>query len=71
MGAAIFKPLSAGEFEQAGKDIDELLQGLAKESGSIGSSGSSFAFSSSSRALSRSCSLPVGMNGHHVPVLNP
>jgi PspAB-like protein len=34
VGAAIFKPLSAGEFEQAGKDIDELLQGLAKESGS-------------------------------------
>ena len=30
----IFKPLSAGEFEQAQKDIDELLQGIAKEAGS-------------------------------------
>jgi hypothetical protein len=33
-GAVIFKPLSAGEFEQAERDIDELLQGLAKEAGS-------------------------------------
>ena len=40
-------------------------------SGSIGSSGSSFAFSSSSCALSRSCFSPVGTNGHHVPVLKP
>jgi hypothetical protein len=30
----IFKPLSAGEFEQAERDIDELLQGIAKEAGS-------------------------------------
>jgi hypothetical protein len=33
-GAVIFKPLSAGEFDQAERDIDELLQGLAKEAGS-------------------------------------
>ena len=33
-GAVIFKPLSAGEFGQAERDIDELLQGLAKEAGS-------------------------------------
>jgi len=33
-GAVIFKPLSAGEFEQAERDIDELLQGLSKEAGS-------------------------------------
>ena len=30
----IFKPLSAGDFEQATRDIDELLQGIAKEAGS-------------------------------------
>ena len=40
-------------------------------SGSTGSSGSSFALSSSSRALSRSCSLPDGTNGQNVPVLKP
>ena len=33
-GAVIFKALSAGEFEQATRDIDELLQGIAKEAGS-------------------------------------
>jgi len=33
-GAAIFKPLSAGEFAQAEKDIDELLQGVAQDGGS-------------------------------------
>jgi len=33
-GAAIFKPLSAGEFAQAEKDIDELLQSVAQGSGS-------------------------------------
>jgi hypothetical protein len=32
--AAIFKPLSAGEFEQADKDIEELLQGIAQSGGS-------------------------------------
>ena len=32
--AAIFKPLSAGDFEQVTRDIDELLQGIAKEAGS-------------------------------------
>jgi len=34
VGAAIFKPLSAGEFAQANVDIDELLDGVAKEAGS-------------------------------------
>jgi hypothetical protein len=34
VGAVIFKPLSAGEFAQADVDIEELLQGVAKESGS-------------------------------------
>jgi hypothetical protein len=34
VGAAIFKPLSAGDFEEAARDIDELLQGIAKEAGS-------------------------------------
>jgi hypothetical protein len=34
VGAVIFKPLSAGEFTQADVDIEELLQGVAKESGS-------------------------------------
>jgi hypothetical protein len=33
-GAAIFKPLSAGEFTQADQDIDELLQSVASGSGS-------------------------------------
>ena len=33
-GAVIFKPLSAGDFEQVTRDIDELLQGIAKEAGS-------------------------------------
>jgi hypothetical protein len=33
-GAAIFKPLSAGEFEQADKDIEELLQSVAQSGGS-------------------------------------
>jgi hypothetical protein len=33
-GAAIFKPLSAGEFAQAEKDIDELLQSIAQSGGS-------------------------------------
>ena len=33
-GAAIFKPLSAGEFTQADQDIEELLKGVAQGSGS-------------------------------------
>ena len=34
-GAAIvFKPLSAGEFTQAEKDVEELMQGVASSSGS-------------------------------------
>ena len=33
-GAAIFKPLSAGEFTQAESDIDELLQSVAQAAGS-------------------------------------
>jgi hypothetical protein len=33
-GAAIFKPLSAGEFGQAERDIEELLQGVAQDGGS-------------------------------------
>ena len=33
-GAAIFKPLSAGEFQQADRDIDELLQSVAQGGGS-------------------------------------
>jgi PspAB-like protein len=33
-GAAIFKPLSAGEFGQVEKETDELLQGLAQGAGS-------------------------------------
>ncbi|MHB8649694.1 MAG: PspA-associated protein PspAB [Gaiellaceae bacterium] len=33
-GAVIFKPLSAGEFTQAEQEIEQLLQGLAAESGS-------------------------------------
>ncbi len=40
-----------------------------ERSGSIGSSFSSFAFSSSSVALSRSCPFPVGMNGQNAPRL--
>ena len=38
---------------------------------SIGSSLSSFAFSSSSSALSRSCDSPVGTNGQNAPRLKP
>ena len=34
VGAVIFKPLSAGEFAQANVDIDELLNSVAKDSGS-------------------------------------
>src|SRR3978361_2106477 len=34
VGAVILKPRSAGEFAQADVDIEELLQGVAKESGS-------------------------------------
>jgi len=34
VGAVVFKPLSAGEFAQADKDIEELLQGVASSSGS-------------------------------------
>jgi hypothetical protein len=34
VGAVIFKPLSAGEFTQANIDIDELLNSVAKDSGS-------------------------------------
>lgn len=33
-GAAIFKPLSAGDFGQAERDADELLQGVLQGSGS-------------------------------------
>jgi hypothetical protein len=33
-GAVIFKPLSAGEFTAAEQDIDELLKGVAHDSGS-------------------------------------
>jgi PspA associated protein B len=33
-GAAIFKPLSAGEFGQAERDIEELLNGVAEGAGS-------------------------------------
>ena len=42
-----------------------------ERSGSTGSSFSSFAFSSSSSALSRSLSSPVGMNGQNAPRLKP
>jgi hypothetical protein len=34
VGAAVFKPLSAGEFTQVESDVDELLRGVAAESGS-------------------------------------
>ena len=34
MAAAIFKPLSAGEFGQAQSDIEELIQGVAQSAGS-------------------------------------
>ena len=34
VGAAVFKPLSAGEFAQADKDTEELLQSVASSSGS-------------------------------------
>lgn len=32
--ALVFKPLSAGEFSQADRDVDALIQGLAAEQGS-------------------------------------
>ncbi len=34
VGAVVFKPLSAGEFTQAEKDVEELMQGVASSSGS-------------------------------------
>ncbi|HET6945698.1 MAG TPA: hypothetical protein VFI01_10140, partial [Gaiellaceae bacterium] len=34
VGAVVFKPLSAGEFAQAEKDVEELMQGVASSSGS-------------------------------------
>jgi hypothetical protein len=34
VGAAVFKPLSAGEFAQADKDVEELVQSVAGASGS-------------------------------------
>lgn len=34
VGAVVFKPLSAGEFAQAEKDVEELVQGVASSSGS-------------------------------------
>ena len=34
VGAVVFKPLSAGEFAQADRDIEELLRGVASSSGS-------------------------------------
>jgi len=34
VGAAIFKPLSAGGFAEAEKDVEELLQGVAQSAGS-------------------------------------
>ena len=33
-GAVVFKPLSAGEFAQVERDVEELLQGVAASSGS-------------------------------------
>jgi len=33
-GAVVLKPLSAGEFAQVDRDVDELLQGVASSSGS-------------------------------------
>jgi PspA associated protein B len=33
-GAIVFKPLSAGEFTQADRDIEQLLEGVAADSGS-------------------------------------
>ena len=33
-GAVVFKPLSAGEFAQVDRDVEELLQGVAASSGS-------------------------------------
>ena len=33
-GAVIFKPLSAGEFSQVDRDVEELLQSVAADSGS-------------------------------------
>lgn len=34
VGAVIFKPLSAGEFTQADRDVEQLLEGVAAGSGS-------------------------------------
>jgi hypothetical protein len=34
VGAVVFKPLSAGEFAQVDQDVEQLLQGVAAESGS-------------------------------------
>jgi PspAB-like protein len=34
VGAVVFKPLSAGEFAQAEKDVEELVQAVASSSGS-------------------------------------
>ena len=34
VGAVVLKPLSAGEFAQVDKDVEELLQGVASSSGS-------------------------------------
>jgi hypothetical protein len=34
VGAVVFKPLSAGEFAQVDKDVEELLQSVAQEYGS-------------------------------------
>ena len=34
VGAVIFKPLSAGEFTQVDRDVEELLEGVASDSGS-------------------------------------
>ena len=53
-------------------DLDRASKSASQRvrSGSIGSSCSSFAFSSSSVALSR-FDLPVGTNGQNAPRLNP
>lgn len=34
VGAVVFKPLSAGEFAQVDRDVEQLLQGVASSSGS-------------------------------------
>ncbi|MDE3026503.1 MAG: hypothetical protein KGI93_13130, partial [Acidobacteriota bacterium] len=33
-GAIVFKPLSAGEFAQVDRDVEQLLEGVASDSGS-------------------------------------